>query len=243
MRYLLAVLLLLVAVPARADAPTTLTLTPLDFGNVVVGETANGTVVATNPTAVPVTVASVESVGAVVESTTCSAGLILQPGEQCRAVLSWRPTAAGALDGSITLQTDAGPVQASVLGIAVPKLVISVKAHGKSLRVRKPVSLISSITSNGQVRSAKAWCSYLGTRLPKKFAKKACGLTTSGSGTGFTAKAEPMCTKDVTLEAKVSAVEGAQEATWRRTWRVFVQPHAGFRASEPICATMGERFG
>lgn len=244
MRYLLALLLVFVAAPARADAPAlNLTPSPVDFGTVVVGATSTRTVQALNESAAPVTVTAVVASGVTVQSTTCSAGLLLAIGERCEVVVQWQPTVPGLLTGSLSIQTDTGTADVAMNGQAVAKLSLTVKAHGKSLRVRKPATLISTIGSNGQVTSSKVWCTYLGKKLPAKFAKRACGLKTSGSGAALTARARPLCTEDVTLEGRVTAKLDGQAATWKRTWRVFVQPHAEFHPSEPICAVMGERFG
>jgi glucose/arabinose dehydrogenase len=113
------------SVGTGAPEPTTaLTAAPtsVDFGTVVVGETATGTVTFTNTGTTALTLAApvLSGAGVALADPVITGGTVLAPGAAVTQAVDYTPLAAGVLSGSLSLGATelAAPVAVSLSGVA-----------------------------------------------------------------------------------------------------------------------------
>ncbi len=182
-----------------------LTFSPTAFPSTAVGSTGTLTVTVTNSAAdlaTAPTAITAAGTGVSVTGGTCAVGTRLAPGAKCTVVLSWKPTAAGALSGaSLTIAYPGGETASdstTLTGTATSSkgltaVITASKARvasGKTLRVgirtrngrssaaTKVVSCIkvpsnfAIVSAKGAKRSGRTLCFSVGTLAAGKSATR-----------------------------------------------------------------------
>ena len=97
----------------------------VNFGKVAIGKTATKTISLKNPNAVAISIHSIATSSSEFgETSTClSSGSMLGAGKSCEITVTFSPTAtcnpvAGAVDGSLTIASDAGTAASKLIGVA-----------------------------------------------------------------------------------------------------------------------------
>lgn len=120
--------------------------------------------------------------------------------------------------GNSTYLTAPPAQQAFEVTAAPRQTALSVRARkaGKKLMLRKKAVLVRSVTTDGVVTKRSATCLRKG-----KETRKACTIKRPGNRIAIT----PKCSTKVKARVRITAqAQGAQAATFTRTWRVAPKP-------------------
>ncbi|MFZ0784270.1 MAG: choice-of-anchor D domain-containing protein [Candidatus Acidiferrales bacterium] len=157
--------------PGGASADVSVTPSPVNFGNVVVGTSYSQTMTLSNTSKVSLTIASVTVSGKAFDASGIPTPLTLGVGDTATFTTSFKPAAAGTISGKISIKSDVSTVAVSL--------------SGKGVSSAPQISVSTSTVSFGNVT--------LGAPASQQVVLKNTGNANlaiskvSASGTGFTA--------------------------------------------------------
>ena len=222
------------------DGWAALTVAPeaLELGTVFTGQSATRAVAVTNSSGHRLTLTAVDVAGAGLTTTGgCTAGTVLPAGGSCAAEVAFRPTAGGAVDGTLTVASDAPggrPVVVALRATAVGPPVASARPVLAGTARAGATLTCSTGTWSGSpsgygyawLRDGKAIAGATKDRYKTTAAdvgaRVACRVTAvngAGAGTGATSAAKLVSFTTKTTKKTVAKQAGAAVVTFTKTVR------------------------